>query len=258
MTLTVQQLGRRAALMEKEALAGAIMRLIRAGRMGFGSASKILSGNAGFRALSPQAQSKIWNPSVYKQLASNVPRGGVGARQAQTSLRNIRNVMQSTPTQQPWQMTGPQFRRNWKDLASYAQKSERLGNLDMARSGYKVMTPAEKALHSVNWKQFSRGRGFTEPQIAKYDLWRQLSGQSANLRGAINDPWRRSGGGSPMRMWQQHIQNARQQGHTIPPDVLRSLTKLPKPRVHLPKPTPPIPSPPSSTLNRPFGDINVW
>jgi hypothetical protein len=248
---------RQAVLMEKEGFAGSLMRLMRAGKLGFASASKILSGNAGFRALGPQAQSKLWNPSVYKQLASNVPRGGVGARQSQTSLRNIRDVMQSTPTQQPWQMTGPQFRRNWKDLSSYAQKSEGLGRLDMARPNYKAMTSAEKLLHSKNWKQFSRGRGFTEPQIAKYDLWRQLSGQTANLRGAVNDPWRRTSLPGPMKMWQQHIQKATSQGHAIPPDVLRSLAKAPKPRgVPLPRPTPPLPGP--SPLNQTVGDINVW
>lgn len=118
--------------------------------------------------------------------------------------------------QEPWQMSLDDFRREYETLMQSVAAKEKKGKLDTASQPYEPVTPVEAELLDKDWKAFSRARGFTEEDIVEYERWMKVSGQTDNLTGAVNDPWRRGRANWAENLWNKHREHAQAEGKIVP------------------------------------------
>lgn len=126
----------------------------------------------------------------------------------------------------PSDMTFDAFDAEYSTLLPVIAAKERLGGLDPDDpSTYRPMSDAEHELMANDWKAFSRSRGFSEEDITEYERWLDISGQATELRGAINDPWRRREnypGGWSRKLYMDHIEHRLARGEKLLPEVRAS------------------------------------
>jgi len=126
-----------------------------------------------------------------------------------------------------YEMPFSEFLREYAELLPIMRDKEgRIGNLDLRDTGYVPMTEEEIALHKKDWKAFSRGRGFSEYDIAEYGRWHKITGQTDNLEYAINDTWRRLLPDWEMMIYLKHIERAKAQGIKLEPRIEQSYVSI--------------------------------
>ncbi len=130
------------------------------------------------------------------------------------------------PLLNPGDMTFDDFCAEYTAVMQAVAEKEKKGGLDPNDlSSYKPMSEDEYALLDEDWRAFSRSRGFSEEDITEYDRWLKLSGQTDELRGAINDPWRRRQdfpGTWARRLYLSHVERRILQEREIPTEVRAS------------------------------------
>ncbi len=98
--------------------------------------------------------------------------------------------------------------------------------MDPEDHSYKSISKEEEKLLEKDWEEFSRKRGFSEEDIKEYKRWLLLSGQTDNLKGAINDPWRRSRDNWSEKLWILHIGKAIEEGALLSDEIKREYDEL--------------------------------
>lgn len=119
----------------------------------------------------------------------------------------------------PHEMTKGEFIKEYDTLMRTVAEKEKKGKLDPDAKPYVPVSLEEQVLLEKDWKAFSRQRGFSEEDITEYERWMLISGQTDSLKGAINDPWRRSRPNWAETLWKLHIENAMKNGLTLPKEV---------------------------------------
>jgi hypothetical protein len=123
----------------------------------------------------------------------------------------------------PAQMTYSDFAQEYETVMAAVAEKEKKGGLDLDdRASYREMTDDEHTLMTQDWKEFSRSRGFSEDDIIEYERWLEISGQTDELQGAINDPWRRRKdhpGSWSREIYLKHVDHALQNDLEISPEV---------------------------------------
>jgi hypothetical protein len=125
----------------------------------------------------------------------------------------------------PGDMTFEQFDSEYSGVMASVAEKEKKGGLDLDESNYIPLTQAEQELMTRDWKDFSRSRGFSEEDIAEYDRWLVLSGQSLDIPNAINDPWRRRTNypsGWSRKLYIDHIRRCIDEKTPLKPEVQAS------------------------------------
>lgn len=112
----------------------------------------------------------------------------------------------------PELMSPGEFNKQWDELEDYAKKSEKKGKLDPTQKDYVPVTKEETEALSRDWREFSRLRGYSESDIAKYAEWYKISGQEDRLLGARNDTWRRQ---ANPNLHKQHVELALSNGKPV-------------------------------------------
>lgn len=133
-----------------------------------------------------------------------------------------------TPTEmpKPADMSLEEFTALYKTVMTAVAQKEKNGRLDPLHESYQPLTPAEQELLANDWPALSRQRGFSEADIAEYEIWRKLSGQTDNLAGAINDPWRRDRPAWAKTLWLKHIERALESGQTVSNEIMAEFQSI--------------------------------
>lgn len=140
------------------------------------------------------------------------------------SPENIESA--ETNPREPWEMTYDEFSSEYMKIMKAVAAKEKKGRLDPSGGNYEAITPEEQGLLEQNWKEFSRRRGFSEEDITEYERWLTLSGQRDNIKGAINDPWRRLRGDHIQNLYQRLIEQALAENKVVSPEALSDLEKM--------------------------------
>ncbi len=119
-----------------------------------------------------------------------------------------------------YEMSYNDFANEYEETMNIARKKEPKGNLDPQCQNYIRMTEEEIMLHEKDWKEFSRQRGFNDYDIAEYERWLKISGQTDKLEFAKNDPWRRQKPAWESQLYIKHIERALNLGITVSPNVM--------------------------------------
>lgn len=126
-----------------------------------------------------------------------------------------------------YQMTFEEFPAELFGLLPVMKSKEgAVGNLDPYKPGYMPMTESKITLHEKDWKAFSRGRGFSEYDIAEYARWHKITGQTDVLKYAFNDLWRRPYPDMDRRLYLRHIEFAKEKGAEITPQAEQSYLEM--------------------------------
>ena len=125
----------------------------------------------------------------------------------------------------PYEMTFEQFQEEFQRVMNTVRRKEKKGRLDPGSQPYEPLSPDEWALMAKDWKAFSRSRGYDEEDIKEYERWLELSGQIADLPGAINDPWRRERFEHDKKIYVGHVERAIAEGKKVSEDVKKSFEK---------------------------------
>lgn len=133
---------------------------------------------------------------------------------------------ESTDLPKPYEMTFQQFQEEFQRVMTAVKEKEKKGRLDPSSQPYEPLSPDEWAFMAKDWKAFSRSRGYDEEDIKEYERWLELSGQRADLPGAINDPWRRERFEHDKRMYVGHIEKAIAEGKEISEDIRKNFEEV--------------------------------
>ncbi len=117
------------------------------------------------------------------------------------------------------------FKEEYLNIMNNVKEKEKKGKLDPHDESYVPMNKEEWGLMAKSWKDFSRGRGFSEEDIEEYGKWLILSGQKDDIPGAINDPWRRTGI-TVENLYLKHIEKALEDGLAVPGEVILDYNKI--------------------------------